>query len=120
MRNKKNNQKGVSLYLAIMVLGIVLAIGFGISAILLGQLKMIKGMENSVVAFYAADTGIEQILKQRNDPPLGGIPETPLPNGAKYQVTVFQGGVGGCNALNFCVKSVGTYLETKRAIEINY
>ena len=58
----QNPEKGVSIYLAVMVMFILLAIGLGISLILISQLRMIKGMENSVIAFHAADTGIEEIM----------------------------------------------------------
>jgi len=65
--NKKlNTEKGISLYIAIMILAVLLAISLGLSSILVAQLKMISGMENSVTAFFAADTGIERELKDRN------------------------------------------------------
>ena len=59
----QNPQKGaVSLYLALMTMIIVLAIGLGITTIIISQMRMIRGMGDSVVAFHAADTGIEKIL----------------------------------------------------------
>ena len=57
-------QKGVSLYLAVIIMLILLAIALGVSTILIGQIKTIRGMGNSVSAFYAADTGIETELKK--------------------------------------------------------
>jgi len=121
MNNKMNNQKGVSLYIAVILMAIVLAIVFGITTILLTQLESIKGMENSVVAFYAADTGIEKALTQRANP-LGfnGYSET-LDNSASYNITVFAGGTGTCLAGKlFCIKSAGVYKGTKRSIEVKY
>lgn len=80
-----NKQKGVSLYIAIMIIAILLAIVLGAGAILLGQLKVIKGMENSIMAFYAADSGIEEVLMDRQNPSsLSGS----LDNGASYDVEV--------------------------------
>ena len=120
MNNKINNQKGLSLYLAVMVMVIVLAIVFGITTILLAQLEMIKGMENSVVAFYAADTGIEKALTQRANPVgFNGYSEV-LDNSASYNIIVLTGGAGGCTASNFCIKSAGIYKGTKRSIEVKY
>jgi len=55
-------QKGVSLYFSIIILSILLAIVLGLGTILIGQTRMIKGMGDSVTAFYGADTGIERIL----------------------------------------------------------
>ncbi len=59
---KGGSEQGVSLYLAIMIMSILLAIVLGMSAVLFYQLKMVGEMGNSVVAFYAADTGIENAL----------------------------------------------------------
>ena len=78
-----NKEKGVSLYIAVMIIAILLAIVLGAGAILLGQLKVMKGMENSIMAFYAADSGIEEVLMNRSNPlPLDGSFEI-LGNGAR-------------------------------------
>lgn len=114
-------QRGVSLYLALMIMTILLAIALGISAIFLGQTKMVRSMGYSVIAFYAADTGIEKVLMSRiTETPPEDISETVLSNGATYQVFVTEGGTGNCAAPNYCIKSIGKYQETKRAIEITY
>ncbi len=113
------HQRGASLYLAIMVMTIMLGIALGLSSIFIGQTKTIKQMGNSVIAFGAADTGIEAILLNRNNPV--NISETVLSNGATYQVVVATGGSSDCPAgSNFCIKSIGSYLGTKRAVEIIY
>mgnify|MGYP001604285805 CR=1 FL=1 len=113
-------QRGVALYLALMVMTMLLAIALGINSIFLGQTQTIRVMGHSVLAFYAADAGIEAILMTRNDPPLGAGQVVVLSNGATYQVFVTQRGVGGCLALYYCITSIGTYKETKRAVEITY
>lgn len=61
-----NSEKGVSLYIAFMIVAILLVIGFGMSVILISQIKMLRGMGDSVVAFYAANTGIERTLFEIN------------------------------------------------------
>jgi len=115
-----NKESGLSLYLSIIIMSIILSIVFGISSILLVQLLTIKGMENSVVAFYAADTGIEHVLVDRIDPTIhNGYSET-LDNGASFDITAVASGVGGCTATSFCIKSVGTYKNSRRAIEVKY
>lgn len=118
LENSAKMQSGISLYLALMIMTILLAISFGISTIFIGQTKMMEEMGNSVIAFYAADTGIEQILLDRDAP--ANIPQTPLSNGATYRVFVTSRGIGDCAALNYCIKSVGIYKEVRRAIEIQY
>ncbi len=111
-----NTQKGVSLYIAIMIIVILLAIVLGTGAILLGQLKAIKGMENSIMAFYAADTGIEEVLMDRNNPILFNGHSDTLDNGASYEITVVVAPAPD----NFYIRSVGEYRGTKRAIEVVY
>jgi len=59
---KIQNSRGVSLYLAILIMVVFLALALGISAILFGQIKVMTGMGDSVMAFYAADTGIEKTI----------------------------------------------------------
>jgi len=116
------NQKGVAVLYVIFVVTILLAISFGISGILISQIKMLGEIGHSVVAFYAADTGIEKVLVDRQAPNL-----TPyyydgsLDNGATYTVSVIQGGSPGCGSgFYYCIKAIGAYQNTKRAIEINY
>lgn len=115
-------QQGVSLYLAITIMTILLATAFGLSTIFINQIKMIREMGHSVIALCAADAGIEAVLVDRGNPNL-----TPdfysgaLSNGATYQVIVTVGGAGDCLAeKNYCIKSVGSYLKSRRAIEIIY
>ncbi len=112
-------QQGTSLYLGLMIMTVLLSIALGLSTIFIGQTKMIKTLGNSVIAFYAADAGIEEVLMNRANPL--DIPQTALPNGATYQVFVTLGGVGDCASdNNFCIKSIGAFQETRRAIEIVY
>ena len=111
-------QRGVSLYLALMILTILLGIALGISTVFLSQTKMMRDIGYSVIAFYAADAGIEKVLINRSNPV--SIVQTPLSNLATYQVVVLAAGSGGCYAANFCIKSIGEYKETRRAIETQY
>lgn len=111
-------KKGIALYLSVMIMTILLAIALGISTIFLGQVDLMRDLGYSVVAFYAADAGIERVLTTREAP--GNISETPLSNGATYQVIITISGSGGCTAANYCIKSIGSYKDTNRAIEISY
>jgi len=129
---KNQKSKGVALYLALMIMTVLLALALGVSAILFGQMKMMREMENSVLAFYAADTGIEGILYQdkccrqpicsTSSPPAfctptcTGLPDgysttTVLENQATYQAEYLIGPP-------ITIKSVGIYKETKRAIQV--
>ncbi|MFC1630113.1 pilus assembly PilX N-terminal domain-containing protein [Patescibacteria group bacterium] len=57
-------QKGVSVYLALIIMSIMLAIGLALSTMFIVQLKLISSIGDSVVALYAADSGIEYELYQ--------------------------------------------------------
>jgi len=113
-RQSASSNKGVSILLTVLIMSVILAIGLGLSIILIQQTKMMVGIGNSVVAFYAADSGIEKslydILKKGGT---GNVSENWGLNYG-YQVTVTP-----CGSKS-CVKSIGTYQETKRAIEVEY
>ncbi|MCX6723586.1 MAG: hypothetical protein NT155_00215 [Candidatus Staskawiczbacteria bacterium] len=57
-----NYQKGVSLIITFFIMLIALAVVLTISTILYSEIKVIKSVGNSVIAFYAADSGIEKVL----------------------------------------------------------
>lgn len=124
---------------AIFVVAIMLAISFGISEILISQVKMLGDMGHSVVALYAADSGVEKVLIDRQTPNLDShyyscyslsVPPCSLDNGSTYQVFVTEGGsTGDCPGgesceeppcFYYCIKSIGIYKDVKRAIEIKY
>ncbi|MBI2577607.1 MAG: hypothetical protein HYV77_02050 [Candidatus Wildermuthbacteria bacterium] len=120
---KEFSEKGVSLILVLMVLAVLIAIGAGISRVLIGRLQIQQEVEKSVVALYAADTGVEAVLVNRNNPV--NILETLLSNGASYTVTVTEGDLLGGGDLNcvgkyYCITSLGKYKGVQRAIEIRY
>ncbi|KPJ55074.1 hypothetical protein AMJ47_02200 [Parcubacteria bacterium DG_72] len=139
------SNRGVSLYLAVVLMTMLLALVLGISTILFKQLQTIKGMEDSVIALYAADSGIERVLvdviANRQDP----YPQysDSLGNEASYDVDVVccQSGIGDCVwggsficplsssdpdclAYFYCVTSRGFYgppgnrTKTQRAIQV--
>ena len=105
------SDKGVSLYLALMIMTILLALALGVSTILVSQIKMIREMGNSVIAFYAADTGIERAMYAINKE---GVMKEVFDSwdGVSYKATPKS-----CDS-NTCIKSVGTYKEIRRAIQV--
>lgn len=145
MLNK--HKKGISLYLAIGVMSVLLSVVLGISAILARQFKIMAGMEDSVIALYAADTGIERalvdIIKNKMNPPPASYSAI-LTNQASYAVSVVccgnwgancvytDGGLAcpigatdaNCTAVYYCVKSRGYFgppsdrTKTQRAVQV--
>ncbi len=59
---KIKTEKGVSLYLTVMIISIFLFVIFSLSVILFYQLRETARIGDSVVAFYASDSGIERAL----------------------------------------------------------
>lgn len=113
-------QSGTSLYLAIIIMVILLAIVLSLTTILLGQVAMVREMGYSVIALYAADAGIEEVLMDRTSPSSPCTESTPCPLGdAEYYLDI-RDNVADPNCPNFCIKSIGTYKEVSRAIEITY
>ena len=124
MKNKflfqiKNSQKGVILFLAIVIMAILLSIGLGISTILMSQIAITRSIGNSVIAFYAADTGIERALLNRKTSP-SDIPLTDLGD-STYQVILYDALDCDSNSDgDICFWSVGTFRGVRRAIEVIY
>ena len=117
MMEMRNNEKGVAVTLSILILSVVLVVALGSSTLLLREIKFARGSNFYVRAFFAADSGIEKVLMNRDSPV--SIAPTTLANGAVFRVTVVPSGPG-CSADNFCIESIGEYQGTKRAIEVNY
>lgn len=65
-RLNRKFQKGVSLYFVVITVMIMLSSVMVLSNILYIRTKMIKDAGDSVIAFYAADSGIEKSLYYKN------------------------------------------------------
>lgn len=121
-------ERGVTIYLSLMVMAILLAIGLGLSTIIIGQMKMVKEMGDSVIAIFAADTGIERVLYAISINDLQPQYSDQVGN-ASYNATLVCGKDfnncpspltkdPNCLASFYCLKSIGNYRGTKRAIEV--
>jgi len=55
-------EKGVAIYLVVIIVSTLLAVSLNLAAVIMGGAKIVSGSANSVKAFYAADTGIEEAL----------------------------------------------------------
>lgn len=117
-----NENRGVSLYLTLTLMALMLTIALGVSSILISQMRSLGEMGNSVVAFYAADTGIERMLyaarQESYAPSSGDSCGSPfscpaLSNGSSFVIEIQTGP-------ETIIKSKGTYKDVSRSIEINY
>lgn len=120
MSNTKQNQRGVSLYLTIVIVSVLTAALLALVSISASQIKIIWTTGDSVKAFYGADTGIERLLyavfKEGYSLNLGDCPPAykgALANGASYEVCV-------SDSSPTTVWSTGKYKKTERKIEINF
>lgn len=130
-------EKGVSLYFGVIITSILLAMVLGVSLIIVSQVKIIKGMGDSVVALNAADTGVETMLFNPTvyatdtayygylDIDGGGTAasSTPcstglesFPEDACYMMKKVAPGAE-CTADYYCIQSVGYFKKTRRAVE---
>lgn len=125
---KVEKKNGSAIIMSVIILSIMLAIGLGLSAIMLKEVQFNRTAGFNVPAFFGADSGIEKILTIRNIPrslcPTASVPCT-LSNGVTYWVAVTSkngtkpdGTI--CASDNYCIESTGYYKETRRAIEVDY
>lgn len=116
-------ERGLALYLTIMVMALILVIALGTAGLLVSQIRMVRDMGDSVLAFYATETGIEKALYRLSQgdlcPPICQWQET-LSNGASYTATFENRNEEGCPAtvLNYCLKSIGVYNSIRRGIRV--
>jgi hypothetical protein len=69
--NSQNSQRGISLLFIVLISSLILAIGLGLTALLIQEMRMMSEIGYSVTAFYAADSGIEAAIYDlyQSDPP---------------------------------------------------
>lgn len=138
----KLNQKGVSALFAILILSIMMAMVLGLTTIVATQIRTIKGIGDSIVAFYAADAGIEYMLNLiiGGTTPSSSYSGNLAPN-ISYEISVECCGSGSncvylsggcpaglpinldCAAPRYCIKSVGKYSsgipgDSRKALEV--
>ena len=128
-------QDGVSLYITLVILSLLLAIALAGSSLLIGQLGRLKSSGNSVLAFYAADAGIERALYLDNkncslsssvaeritcvQTGIGGLTagDKTLANGATFSLEIAEGAAAFCPAgKNYCVRSKGVFKDASRSL----
>ncbi len=110
------SEKGIAIYCAMAVLSIVLAIALGVGLLTAERIKMLNEAGNSVVAFSAAQTGIEQALflgiSSVYDP---GCSLDVVLGEISYKTSCYD-----CDATSefICIKSVGKYRNASRAVRV--
>jgi hypothetical protein len=62
MTHVKKQEQGVSLIMTFFIMVIILSIILSVTIILYSEIKVIQNIGNSMVGFYAADSGVEKVL----------------------------------------------------------
>ena len=110
-----SHERGAILYLAVLSMAVILGIVVSVSTITFQELKLLRGIGNSVIAFYAAEAGLERQYFEAN--PIGSNFSDTLSNGSSYSVEVIDPSDPDCTgAFLFCVKSKGTFRDSNRAL----
>lgn len=145
MMKHDKGQKGVALYLSVIVMAVLLSVSLGISLLLVNQIQIQRGVGHSVVAFAAAQAGLDRVVyltingvggpsgstncivlegDERLDCVQGYLDNINFPveleNGASYSITLTSNSEETCDADNFCARSTGTFQDSSRRIHINY
>ena len=117
-----NKNKGaVSVIMSVMILNILFVVGSGISFLIFQQAKLSNQTGESVVAFYAADSGAEQCLYQIRkktgagcDTPGGGTVVGP-----SEPPTIQMSYVVEYNGTDTII-SKGNFKSTNRALQLSF
>ncbi len=121
------SSKGIATFFTLMVLAVVLSIALSLGSFLVTELQISGDIGDSVLAFYAADAGIEKVLYDELAGVVnvidvcgaGGCPGI-LSNGSEFNVVV-QAIQGPCQASDFfCATSTGSFRNARRTIYIEF
>ena len=121
LQNRKKQKKGIILYLTILILGLLFAIGIGLSLIVFTQIKMTREIGYSVNALCAADSGVEIALYglYQEGWPLG-TSTSGLVDNASYTVEIFASSSCATGTQYYCIKSQGEFKDIFRNVEAAY
>lgn len=116
MKKIYKNQKGsVAMILSILLLSIVFVISTGITVLIFNQIKMSSQIGQSVVAFYAAESGAERCLYDVRKYELSSCSYSDIQldfnSNAKYTTTYNNSPP---------IESTGIFVKTSRAVELNW
>lgn len=115
MIRKLKNQKGVSILLVVMILGVIIVVSLAVNDLVLRQTKLSITLGESTQAYYAAESGVEEgLYKLRNGIEFIGGRQVNLSGDSYYNMETETE-----EAITI-IKSEGNYKETKRKIEARY
>ncbi len=114
------------MYFALVVLTLIVGASLALSTVLISQIRIVRGMERSVAAFYAADTGIEHalsiIMRGGTITTMGGGGN--LENQTNYEYLIRLVPAGSVNPLcglrysHYCITSTGVHSPGGGIVEV--
>ncbi|MEK9170916.1 MAG: pilus assembly PilX N-terminal domain-containing protein [Patescibacteria group bacterium] len=110
--NKNKREKGNALLLTMIILSAAMLIAMLIATVVVVQFKLSSDVNYSMIAVYAADSGVEWQLYQIRYGDT--VPAPVMSNGASISTTVIG------DYPSFTLKSLGAYKEVVRQFEINF
>jgi len=124
MKNKKS-QRGVSLYYAILIMSISLAVALGVNTIAVKSLQTSREIRKSPPALFGADTGIERALFDisNNNAGIGSSTTATLDLGSAGTVEYnyeIQGTFSDMcpDDSMYCIYSTGSYKGSQRTLKV--
>lgn len=134
IRTALRREEGIALYLSLIIMGLALALSVGIATSLLREIGVARNIARYTPALAAADTGIERALYEirkngnfTSCPTISscaiGSEGSPIQTeeGGSYYVIILDTGVDWCtDAPQRCIRSLGGYQGTNRALEASF
>jgi len=116
---KKNNKKGSSLLLTVLIIAALASIAFGLSKLAIRETKISRDVSKTLIAYYAADSGAEcQMYADRF--PLEGTDCSYVCLSEAEGICFRATGENAPSPNYRTIKSTGSYDNTKRAVELTY
>ncbi len=114
-------QKGISIYLVVIMMSVLLATVLGLTSIIIGGAKIAGGLSDSVKAFHAADTGIEKALYDiYKSTDCSGADASGNFGSSGYGYVVAITSSGSCPDAGTVIDSTGQFQSSKRKIEVSF
>lgn len=118
--NTKENKKGFSLYMIVVMMSVLLAVILGLATSIIGGINLVVILGDSVKAFYAADTGVERALYNISNNSDCSNFSGSFDGGyiGTYDVTIQYD--GECTSGGTVITSTGSYNNARKRIQVSY
>lgn len=117
---KLNSTGAATIFMVMSILAAVLVIALGTSFVASTELRLSSSSRESVTAYYAAETGIEQALYDHiTKEPTPKCPLWTSLDGAQYCLIVTEDTPGDYRTITK-IQSIGEYNSVRRSVEITF